>query len=103
MFVFILVLIWREGAIMREHLRGEVQAGTLTQPQYDAVCSLAGQFIARWSALAGGQFLQAGKFYDKCGELAFRKYQFARVGAERDTHGAIDGLRSELATLGREI
>ena len=100
MLVFILVLIWREGRIMREHLREEVALGTLSSAQFIAACSLTGQFLARWGALAGGRFQKTGQFYDRCGELAFKKYQLARVGDEPGTQEAIGRLREQMAALG---
>ncbi len=101
MFAFILVLMWREGKLMREHLLDEVRLGHLTSDQYQSACSLSGQLAARWSALAGGHGRQVGRLYDLCGELAFKKYQLARLGHEREqaAQSAIDDLRQRLLAL----
>jgi len=99
MFVFILFLVWREGKIMRQHLREEVDLGHLSARQYQIACSITGQLAARLSALGGGRWGKASNFYDMCGELAFKKYELARVGLEPGTQVTIDRLRGQLATL----
>jgi RsiW-degrading membrane proteinase PrsW (M82 family) len=101
MFIFVLVLVWRESKIMRDQLVDEVGRGTLTQRQYETTCSLGGQIAARWGALAGGRWRQTTRFFDACGELAFKKYQLARLGPnrERDAQANIAKLRGQLATL----
>jgi len=102
MFVFILVLMWREGKVMRDHLLEEVQSGLLTQAQYHAATSLVGQVGARWGAMAGGRWRQGARFYDLLGELAFKKYQLARLGPvhEREAQARIDKLRGQIGELG---
>jgi len=100
MFVFILILVWREGHVMREHLQEEVTLGTLSAAQYRAACSVSGQFSARLGALGGG-WRKTARFYDLCGELAFKKYQLARLGHERDLPQRIEQLRGEIVTLRR--
>jgi RsiW-degrading membrane proteinase PrsW (M82 family) len=101
MFIFILVLMWREGKVMREHLQEEVQLGHLTQAQYHSATSLVGQVGARWGALAGGRWRQGARFYDLLGELAFKKYQLARLGParEHEAAAAIDKLRGQIGGL----
>ncbi len=101
MFAFILYLVWREGKIMRYHLREEVERGTLSAEQYRSACSVGGQMSARLGALAGGRWRQASRFYDLCGELAFKKYQLARLGAEIDTQDRIEKLRGQIAALSK--
>ncbi len=102
MFVFILVLVWREGKIMREQLLEEVTLGHLSDEQYRLTCSLAGQMARRWAALAGGKWRQTAEMFDVCGELAFKKYQLARLGParEQEAQGKIDRLRAQLVALG---
>lgn len=101
MFVLILVLMWREGKVMRDHLQDEVQLGTLSQAQYHSATSLVGQVGARWGALAGGRWRQGSRFYDLLGELAFKKYQLARLGPghERDAAAAIEKLRGHIGEV----
>jgi protease PrsW len=101
MFVFILYLVWREGRIMRTYLAEEVSRGNLTQRQFDSAISVTGQMGARWGALAGGHWRQAARFYDLLGELAFKKYQLARLGPqeERRAEATIERLRVQIAAL----
>lgn len=103
MFIFILVLMWREGKIMRQYLREEVGYGTLTQAQWQTACSLFSQFSVRWGALMGGHWRVQNRLYDLCGELAFKKYQMARVGAEAGVPATIAKLRSEISALSRQV
>ncbi len=103
LLAFILYLVWREGRVMREHLREEVALGHITPQQYETACSLVGQFSARWGALAGGTWGRSGQFYDLLGELAFKKYQLARRGAHKEPNApaTIERLRIQIAGLGR--
>ncbi len=103
MLIFILILIWREGYIMRDYLREEVGFNTITQAQWRTAASITGQMAVRWGALFGGNWLASGQFYDKCGELAFKKYQLARVGPEPGQAAMIARLRSELAALSPQV
>jgi protease PrsW len=103
MFVLILILIWREGKIMRDQLREEVTFGTLTEAQYHTAASVFGQEWARWSTLFSGQWMAAGRFYDQCGRLAFKKYELTRLGPEPGLPAAIAKLRSEIAALSPQV
>jgi len=101
MFVFILILVWREGKVMREQLAEEVALGFMTQAQYETAGSIGAQFAARWGALAGGHWREASRFYDLAGDLAFRKYQLARLGVAREPQAPaqIEQLRGQMASL----
>ena len=79
----------------------EVALGNMTQAQYETAGSIGGQFAARWGALAGRRWRAATQFYDLAGDLAFRKYQLARLGPELEPHAQaqIDRLRALLASL----
>jgi len=99
MFIFILYLVYREGQIMRRHLREEIDLGHLSAQQYQVACSITGQMAARLSALFGGRWGRSSNFYDLCGELAFKKYELARVGPEPGTQAIIDRLRGQLTML----
>jgi RsiW-degrading membrane proteinase PrsW (M82 family) len=105
MFIFILVLVWREGKIVRDHLREEVALGTLSEQQLAAAGSVTGQMAAHLSALSSGRGGRTSKFYDLCGELAFKKYQLARMGPgrERNAQAAIEKLRGEVAALSKGV
>jgi RsiW-degrading membrane proteinase PrsW (M82 family) len=100
MFAFILFLVYREGRVMREHLLEEVNLGHLTADQYKSASSVGGQVAARWGAVSGGRWREASRFYDLLGELAFKKYQLARLGPdrERDAAAAISRLREQIAS-----
>ena len=102
MFIFILMLVWREGKVMRAQLAEEVKLGTLSDAQYRTSCSLTGQVAARWGALAGGRWRKTARLYDLCGELAFKKYHLARLGSarEREAQTLIAKLRTDLVALG---
>ena len=101
MFILILILVWREGKVMREQLAEEVALGNMTQTQYEIAGSIGGQIAARWGALAGGHWRAASRFYDLAGDLAFRKYQLARLGPENEpqAQAQIDQLRGQIARL----
>jgi RsiW-degrading membrane proteinase PrsW (M82 family) len=103
MFVFILILVWREGKVMREQLLEEVRLGNMTPAQFEAASSIRGQMAARWGALVGGHWREASRFYDLAGDLAFRKYQLARLGSQREpqAQAQIDSLRGQIASLRR--
>jgi RsiW-degrading membrane proteinase PrsW (M82 family) len=96
LFVFILFLGYHESRVLRQHLREEVTLGNLTETQYRSACSLGGQLLARFGA--GNAQLN-----NLCGELAFKKYQLARLGhaEERDAQATIDKLRGEIAAANR--
>lgn len=104
MFFFIIYLVWREGRIMHEHLLTEVKEGTLTTEQYHAACSITGQISTRLGSL-GRRPSTTNKFYDLCGELAFKKYQLAQLGAEHEPEAmlVIQRMRDQLTTLRAQL
>ena len=95
LFIFILYLGYHEGQVIRQQLREEVTLGTLNESQYRSACSLGGQLLARFGA-------GNAKLNNLCGELAYKKYQLARLGPaeEREAQGMIDKLRGEIVALG---
>ena len=101
MFVFVLVLVWREGKVMRAQLADEVKRGTLSDEVYRSTVSVTGQMAARWGALAGGRWRKTAQLYDTLGELAFKKYQLARLGPAREpeAQATIDRLRAQVISL----
>jgi RsiW-degrading membrane proteinase PrsW (M82 family) len=103
MFFFVLYLVWREGKVMREQLQEEVTLGTLTNQQYNTAASIGGQLAARWGALTAGHWRRSAGFYDLLGELAFKKYQLARLGpeGEPEAQALIDRLRGQIASASR--
>jgi RsiW-degrading membrane proteinase PrsW (M82 family) len=100
MFAFVVFLVWREGRVMREQLQEEVILGNLTHDQFESATSVFGQMAARWGSLTAGRWRKAAGFYDLLGELAFKKYQLARLGPEREpeAQSLIDHLRRQVAS-----
>jgi len=103
MILFILVLVWREGRIVRDYLREEVGFGTLTQRQWQTASSLWGNWAVRTTALLEGNWRATEHFYDLCGKLAFKKMQMSRVGVEPGVPMLIARLRSQLAAMSPSI
>ena len=105
LFIFVLYLVWREGQVMREQLQEEVALGNLTGTQYQIATSIGGQLMARWGALTAGHWREAAGFYDLLGQLAFKKYQLARLGPEiePETQAVIDRLRGQIANASRTV
>ena len=87
----------------RASLNGTLLLGNLTDAQYRTAASIGGQLAARWGALTAGHWREAAGFYDLLGELAFKKYQLARLGpeAEPEARALIDRLRGQIASASR--
>lgn len=102
MFILILWMLAQEQRNLAKQLSEEAQAGILTQAQYKAACSAWRQSAARFGALFSGNFRATSRFYQLCGELAHKKYQFQKIGDEGGNLAAIDRLRNELAALSRQ-
>ena len=88
-FVLVLLIVarWREGVIVREYLRDEVQRGTLTPEEHTLVSSVFGRELARWGLLIKGDlsaWRRLGRFQNACAELAFGKRRLARDGDPSD-------------------
>jgi len=101
MVAFVIFLISREHRIMAQYLLDEIAAGLMTEEEYRTACSLGGQFAARWGALGQGRWLRTRRYFDLCGELAFKKYQLDRFGEERGNTAQVERLRGELTNLSR--
>jgi protease PrsW len=99
MFIFILWALARERKWIVEYLKEEVTLGVLTVAQYRVACSAWAQTAARLGAMFSGRFLATRRFYRLTAELAYKKYQRATLGEERDNTKIIENLRSELAQL----
>jgi RsiW-degrading membrane proteinase PrsW (M82 family) len=98
LFLFMAIMVWREGRIMRRQLADEVGAGLISQQEYATATSLLGQASAR-----AAPFSSSGRFFDLLGELAFRKNQLETRGANREPEAPrqIAQLRSQIAGLRR--
>ena len=99
MFGFILWAISRERAILKKYLREEVGMGILTAAQYKVAISAWAQTLARWVALSRSRYKATARFYQACGELAMKKYQYEKFGNEGKNAVLIKKLREELAAL----
>jgi hypothetical protein len=99
LFLFILWAIARERSWIVEHLREEVRLGLISPAQYRTACSAWLQSRARFDALIKGRFLDTGRFYQLCGELAHKKQQRMLKGEEAGNSQIIESLRAQLAHL----
>ncbi len=99
MFLIILWAIRDDHKRIRSQLREEVSNETITSQQYQTACSSWAQAIARSVAFFNGRYLDTGRFYQLCGELAHKKYQYEYFGDEGGNLKTITQLRAELARL----
>lgn len=98
MLIFIIYMLRREHQLILKYLQDEVERGTLTLAQYQIASSGWGRALAGLKATP--QSRRATQlFYDLCANLAFKKYQLARVGQEEGTAQVILSLRSRLQQL----
>ena len=77
----------REGGILREHLRAEVERGLLPRAEYERLCTVRGRFAASASALFGRGFAAwraQARLQSVASELAFHRHRVARGLAARD-------------------
>ena len=94
MAVFVLFMIGRERAVMKEQLGEEVTSGLISPAQYQRAVS---PFTMSTAFLSGG--ISAARFYQACGELAHKKEQLQRVGEESGNSAIIQTLRDQLVSL----
>jgi RsiW-degrading membrane proteinase PrsW (M82 family) len=98
MLGFIIWMIKHEQGLLKKHLTEEVNAGMISQSQYNTSISFF-QFGARLAALSAGTFRSTARFYQVCGELAHKKEQLLKFGDESGNTAIIASLRKELAEL----
>ncbi len=98
LFLFMAVMVWREGRIMRRQLSEEVSSGLITTHEYATATSLLGQLRARTAG-----FNPDGRLYDLLGELAFKKNQLEARGTHNEPEAPrqIAQLRSQIARTRR--
>ena len=101
LLLFLMVILsWRsERRIMSEYLQEEVQLGFMTQAQYDAIRR---RRPAAGPCQAGGA--ARGRRLERdirrtATELAFKKYQLAKMGDEGHNSRIINSLRRQLQEL----
>jgi RsiW-degrading membrane proteinase PrsW (M82 family) len=101
LFMF-LIILWAIHDVHKRvclQLKDEVKNQVITIQQYRTACSSWAQAIARTAAFFNGRYLDTGRFYQLCGELAHKKYQYDNFGDENGNLKMITQLRSELARL----
>jgi RsiW-degrading membrane proteinase PrsW (M82 family) len=99
MLLFILWATRREQGWISAQLREEVGLGRMTVDQYRTACSAWAQGWARLGGLLSGKFRATSRFYQVCGELAYKKHQRSTLGEEGGNSRRIEALRQELARL----
>lgn len=103
----VIVLTWRrERMWLTTQLAAEVEAGVLTQAQYDVIVSRRRRIIREWRALGSSGVRRArlwGKLTSAATELAFKKHQRAAVndGAAHDS--AIAALRHRILEISARL
>ncbi|MGC1376328.1 MAG: PrsW family intramembrane metalloprotease [Anaerolineales bacterium] len=99
MFGVILWAIWMEQRNLVNHLREEVELGTISAAQYRTACSAWSQSFARLTGLLSGRYLATSRFYQTCAELAHKKEQLRKLGQGDGDAPYIQKYRAELARL----
>ena len=99
MFIFILIMTYREKRWIQEFLREEVGSGTLSVGQYQTASSALRQFLAGFTALSRGNLRNTRRFYQLCAELSHKKHQYAILGDEKGNSATITTLRAEITQL----
>jgi len=103
MFLFILVLVYREKSWLVEYLREEVALRTITPAQYEQACSFLGYARMRFNALFSGRYRSTLRFYQLCAELAHKKRQLKLMGEETGNTRYVNDLRAELSRVSSNI
>jgi RsiW-degrading membrane proteinase PrsW (M82 family) len=81
MLLVIFLSLRREGRVLREHLRGDVLRGLITETEYHCLCSVTGRAGATYRALARGGYSHwraRTRFNRAASELAFHRARVAR-------------------------
>lgn len=99
MFGIIIWATYRERKWIRDHLKEEIELGTLTKHQYRTASSAWAQLGARIKSLFQGQFLATNRFYQLAAELAYKKHQCDKMGEEGGNTQRIEEARQEMAEL----
>lgn len=103
MFIFILVMIYYEGRMIRRHLYEEMSQGLLTPQLHRAASSSWMQLSFRLNALFNCKYRQTDRFFQVCAELAHKKEQYARLGEEHNNSEIIAKLRTEMQDLALRV
>ncbi len=103
LFAVILLAGWQERRDILLYLREEVELGIISPAQHRTAASAWLRGFARLSALFAGNFSATHRFYQVMGELAHKKRQFIRLGAESGTGAAVLRYRAELQNLAPRV
>ena len=94
LFLIVLATIFlalrREGQIVREFLLPDFQGGTLTQQEYDQLCTIRGRMGASFNAFSHGgvsTWRACRQFNQMACELAFHRNRIARGGLANGGNG----------------
>lgn len=77
----------REGGILREHLAGDVERGTIAREEYERLCTVRGRMGLSFNALFGrglSAWRARAQYHSVVSELAFHRNRVARGFAPRD-------------------
>ncbi len=103
--ILLAVMIWtsvREQRWIATFLADEVELGTLSQDDYDVVCSYVRRVAVRANVLFGGDFRHwwnLGRYYRLAAELAFNKCRLTHFPAEEDTQAHVVQLRRQVREM----
>ncbi|MBU0705219.1 MAG: PrsW family intramembrane metalloprotease [Chloroflexi bacterium] len=103
------IIVWtsvRERHWITTYLAPEVEMGTLSQEDYDVICSYLERVAVRMNALFSGdlkRWWNLGRYHRLATELAFNKRRLAHFPDEKDTQAHIVELRKQVAVLGSEL
>ncbi|MBS1249467.1 MAG: Protease PrsW [Chloroflexi bacterium] len=103
LFVVILWATQREKKWIKTHLSSEVEAQIITPEQYHIASSAWRQMATRAQAIFKAKYRPTNRFYQLCGELALKKYQFRKFGEERGNSETITKLQNEMQELSGEL
>lgn len=98
MAIFIIFILSRERGIMQKQLQGEVSSGLISQAQFQKALS---PMTMSTAIFTGGP--SAARFFRTCGELAFKKEEYSKLGDEGDNLAIVQKLRGELAALAPQV
>jgi len=103
--ILLAIIVWasvREQRWIATFLTDEVERGTLSQEDYDVVCSYIRRVAVRTHALFNGDFRHwwgLGRYYRLATELAFSKYRLTRFAGEKDTQARVAQLRRQVRKM----
>jgi len=103
------IIVWtsvREQRWITIYLADEVARATLSQKDYDVICSYLERVAVRMNALFSGDFKRwwsLGKYYRLATELAFNKRRLTRFPEEKDTQVHVAELRNHVVALGSKL